>query len=200
MHPYPSSFHSDLGHNSWLMRAHRRNGHCYAAHFRASKRNSLTSMGCRGTGACPSSSSRRHQHQRRHRQRGQEGQTGREDRRAHRLCAPLRARQCYRWTMARCAQAREGNGDDVLVSVHGWEQATTLMAARYMTTTADTPHHPLLEQDKGCSGVHTTVSYTHFGIPPNTTFSSFFLHLSSCLYLHLWGVGRRKRVQKFSCS
>jgi len=131
------------------MRAHRRNGHCYAAHFRASKRNSLTSMGCRGTGVCPSSYSRRYQH--RHRQRGQEGQRGRGDRRAHRLCVPLRARQCYRWTMVRCARAREGNGDDVSVPVHGWEQATTSMAAWYVTTTTNTPHRPLL-QDKRCSG------------------------------------------------
>jgi len=152
------------------MWAHRRNGHCYAAHFRASKRNSLTSMGCRGTGMYPSSSNRRH------RQHGQEGQRGQGDRRVHRLCVPLRARQCYRWTMARCARAREGNGDDVSVSVHGWEQATTSMAAQYMTMTTNTPHRALLEQDKGCCIplCPTPISAFH------QSFRHVFTHLSCC--------------------
>jgi len=103
---YPSiAFHSDLSHNSWLIRAHRGNGHCYAAHFGASKLNLLTSIGCRRTGVCPPSPSPRHQL--RHRQRGQEGQRGQEDRRAHRLYAALRARPCCRWTISRCARDRE---------------------------------------------------------------------------------------------
>jgi len=162
------------------MRAHRRNGHCYAAHFRASKRNSLTSMACRGIGVCPSSSSRRHYH--RHRQRGQEGQRGQGGRRAHRLCVPLRARQCCRWTMVRCARAREGSGDDVLVSAHGWEQATTSVAARYMTTTMNTPHRPLLEQNKGGLNVACYYALPLFRhSTKNPTFSSCF-YTSELLY------------------
>ncbi len=110
----PPSLHS-------FARPRRHNGRSYAARSRASKRNSPTSTGCRGTR--PGLSSSRHQHQ--HQQHGREGQEGGG---AHRRCAALWACMCSRWTMARCAPARGGNGD-VSVSVHGLGWATMTLNA-----------------------------------------------------------------------